>query len=105
MFEPCLKSLRVGGRQVEITSSGDRRVSFDLIDFYHHQLTLHGVDSLGCDMAQSGHILDQLKPGFESGALVPPATQAFSLTKAKQAYETVAAGKAESKLIIAPQAE
>jgi NADPH:quinone reductase len=104
LFEPCLKSLCMDGRQVEISSSGDRRVSFDLIDFYHHQLTLHGVDSLGCDISQSAYILDQLKPGFDSGALAPPVTEVFSLARAKEAYETVAARKAESKLIIAPQA-
>jgi NADPH:quinone reductase-like Zn-dependent oxidoreductase len=104
LFEPCLKSLRVGGRLVEITSSGDRRVSFDLIDFYHGELTLYGVDSLKRDLASAADILDQLKPGFDSGALVPPVTQSYSLAQAKEAYETVAAGKAESKLIIAPQA-
>jgi NADPH:quinone reductase len=104
MFEPCLKTLRRGGRQVNITSTGDRRVSFDLIDFYHQELTLHGVDSLKWDLAESGDILDQLKPGFDSGALVPPVTRAYPLAQAKEAYETVAGGKAESKLIITPQA-
>jgi NADPH2:quinone reductase len=104
MFEPCLKSLRRGGRQVEISSTGDRRVSFDLIDFYHQELTLHGVDSLKWDLASAGDILDQLKPGFDSGALAPPATQSYSLARAKEAYETLTAGKAVSKLIITPQA-
>src|SRR5262249_4657787 len=31
MFEPALRSLRLGGRQIAIASVGDRRVSFDLI--------------------------------------------------------------------------
>jgi NADPH:quinone reductase-like Zn-dependent oxidoreductase len=38
MFEPALKPLGHRGRQVEITSVGDRRVSFDLLDFYHFPL-------------------------------------------------------------------
>ncbi len=104
LFEPCLKSLRRGGRQLEISSSGERRVSFDLIDFYHQELTLHGVDSLKWDLASAGDILDQLKPGFDSGALAPPVTQSYPLAQAREAYETLAAGKAVTKLIIAPQA-
>jgi NADPH:quinone reductase-like Zn-dependent oxidoreductase len=104
MFEPCLKSLRRGGRQVEITSSGDRRVSFDLIDFYHQELTLYGVDSLKWDLASSADILDQLKPGFDCGALAAPATQSYSLAQGKDAYEALAGGKAASKLVITPRA-
>lgn len=44
LFEPALKSLRLGGRQIAIASPGNRRVEFDLIDFYHNVATLHGVD-------------------------------------------------------------
>ncbi len=102
MFETCLKRLRRGGRQVDITSSGDRRVSFDLIDFYHQELTLHGVDSLKWDLAPTAEILDQLKPGFDSGALAAPVIRSYSLAQAKEAYEILAAGKAEVKSIIAP---
>jgi NADPH:quinone reductase-like Zn-dependent oxidoreductase len=36
MLEPALRSLRIDGRQVAIASTGDGRVSFDLIDFYHN---------------------------------------------------------------------
>jgi NADPH:quinone reductase len=35
MFEPALRSLMVGGRQVAI-SSGDPRVAFNLVEFYHN---------------------------------------------------------------------
>lgn len=103
LFEPCLKTLHRGGRQVEITSSGDRRVSFDLIDFYHQELTLHGVDSLKWDLEESADILEQLKPGFDAGCLAPPVIQAYSLANAKDTYETIADGKAASKLIITPR--
>ena len=45
MFEPCLLSLAWKGRQAEISSPAiDRRVSFDLIDFYHRESRLLGVD-------------------------------------------------------------
>ncbi len=45
-FETVLKSLRQGGRQIAITSTGNRRVEFDLVDFYHRQLRLIGVDTM-----------------------------------------------------------
>jgi NADPH:quinone reductase-like Zn-dependent oxidoreductase len=45
MFEPALKSLTHRGRLLEISSAGDRRVSFDLLDFYHNESRLFGVDT------------------------------------------------------------
>ena len=47
IFEPALRSLRVGERQVAISSKGDPRVAFNLIDFYHNFSRLLGVDSYG----------------------------------------------------------
>lgn len=38
MFEPALLSLAHKGRLVEISSTGKRRVDFDLIDFYHNDV-------------------------------------------------------------------
>ena len=37
LFEPCLKCLAHRGRQVAIASTGDMKVSFDLVDFYHRE--------------------------------------------------------------------
>jgi NADPH:quinone reductase-like Zn-dependent oxidoreductase len=53
MFEPALKSLAHRGRLVEISSLGDRRVSFDLIDFYHNESRLFGVNTLARDAIAS----------------------------------------------------
>ena len=47
LFEPALRSLRFGGRQVAIASPGAPRVSFNLVDFYHNFSRLLGVDSFG----------------------------------------------------------
>src|SRR3984885_2031450 len=44
LFEPALRSLKFGGRQVVI-SSRDPQVSFNLVDFYHNFSRLLGVDS------------------------------------------------------------
>ena len=40
MFEKCLASLAHRGRQVAIASGPERRVTFDLIDFYHNESRL-----------------------------------------------------------------
>jgi NADPH2:quinone reductase len=45
LFEPALRSLRFGGRQVAIASPGHPQVSFNLVDFYHNFSRLLGVDS------------------------------------------------------------
>jgi NADPH2:quinone reductase len=68
MFEPALKALGHRGRQLEITSVGDRRVSFDLIDFYHNESRLFGVDTRQRDAIASAALLEPLTPLFEPGA-------------------------------------
>ncbi len=102
LFEPCLKSLRVGGRQVAITSVGERRVSFDLIDFYHHKLHLVGVDTLKLGGPEIAGMLDALKPGFESGNLKPFEVKTWPFGKAVEAYEAAAKG-GPIKHVILPQ--
>jgi NADPH:quinone reductase-like Zn-dependent oxidoreductase len=72
IFETVLNSLGAGGRQVNITSVGDRRVCFDLLDLYHRQLTLFGIDTIALDTISCGNILEGLRPGFEDGLLTPP---------------------------------
>src|SRR6202046_4381483 len=67
MFEPALRSLGVGGRQVAISSKGDPRVTFNLVDFYHNSSRLIGVDSYGLASRQVAEIETELQPGFETG--------------------------------------
>jgi NADPH:quinone reductase len=47
LFRPCLRTLRVGGRQIAIanTAGPDAEVHLNLTDFYHNQLHLNGVDT------------------------------------------------------------
>ena len=44
LFRPCLRTLRVGGRQIVIANSTgpDANVHLNLTDFYHNQLHLIG---------------------------------------------------------------
>lgn len=100
MFEPALRSLRVGGRQVAITSTGDRRVCFDLIDFYHNSSRLVGVDSMKFNPGEVGTIAEELRAGFESGALRPPMIEASAFENAVEAYEKVAGGRGAAKQVL-----
>jgi len=100
LCEPCLRSLGQSGRQVNIVSVGTRRVSFDLTDFYHRQLTLYGVDTRAYDTVASAEILKQLTSGFESGALRPAqVVSRYSLDQAVEAYREVNSG-AKGKVVL-----
>jgi NADPH:quinone reductase-like Zn-dependent oxidoreductase len=100
LFEPALRSLGFGGRQVAIASAGTPRVSFNLVDFYHSFSQLLGVDSYGLTTGQIAEIADELRPGFETGALKPPPIEIVPFEKAVDAYSRMAAGQAKAKQVL-----
>jgi NADPH:quinone reductase-like Zn-dependent oxidoreductase len=100
MFEPALRSLTRGGRQVAISSPGDPRVSFNLVDFYHNLCRLYGVDSFGLTPRQVAEISGSLRPGFETGVLKPPPIELVPFERAVEAYTRVAAGEAKTKQVL-----
>jgi NADPH2:quinone reductase len=101
-FERALRALRHGGRATVISSPAQPRVTFNLIDFYHNELTLMGVDTLGLTPEDGGGLLDELRAGFESGALTPPPVRSFPLDHAAAAYAAVAQGTAGAKVVLVP---
>jgi len=102
LFGASLGSLRHRGRYVVISSVGERRVSFDLVDFYHQELTLHGVDTIKYDLSASAEILDELRTGFDTSVLTPPELLTFPLTAVAEAYQAVQDGTAGSKVVLLP---
>ena len=100
LFEPALKSLRLGGRQIAIASPGKRRVEFDLIDFYHNAAVLYGVDSLGFTGQHAAGILNELRAAFEGGELKPLPSEEVLLDHAAEAYETVKRGTHQRQVLI-----
>jgi NADPH:quinone reductase-like Zn-dependent oxidoreductase len=100
LFEPALRSLGHGGRQVAIASRGDARVSFNLVDFYHNFARLLGVDSYGLTSRQIAEIEDELRYGFETGALQPSPIEIVPFEKAVDAYSRVATGQAKTKQVL-----
>jgi NADPH2:quinone reductase len=103
LFEPSLKSLRLGGRQVAITSIGNGRVEFNLVDFYHNLQRLIGVDTLKLTGPEIAKIMDDLRGGFEKGHLRPSLVQTWTLDRGIDAYETVEKGATLKKHVLLPQ--
>ncbi len=100
VFEPALRCLKRGGRQVAISSAGQPRVNFSLVDFYHNLSRLIGFDSYSFTARDTAAILDELRPGFESNRLVPPSVEAVPFPEAISAYRAIANRQARSKLVL-----
>ncbi len=100
LFEPCLESLAQRGRQIAIASAGEARVTFNLVDFYHKEARLLGVDTLKLSFEEAAEILKGLLPGFKEGIFSPPPVETISLDEAPSAYRTVAAGSSGKKFVI-----
>ncbi len=101
MFEPALRCLRPEGRQVAITSSLERRVSFDLIDFYRNRSRLLGVNTMTLSGPGTAAMLDALRDGFDDGHLRPPELATWPFERAVEAYAAVKQG-ARAKQVLLP---
>lgn len=73
-FEPSLGMLAGRGRLSVLSSPSQRRQSFDLVDFYHNESQLFGVDSLQRDMVASAKLLDAIGPGSRTEASSHPSS-------------------------------
>jgi NADPH:quinone reductase-like Zn-dependent oxidoreductase len=102
MFEKCLASLAWRGRQVAISSSPNPVVSFNLVDFYHNESRLLGLDSLKLGFEESAGILRLVTPGIEAGIFPPPRLEAFPLEDGLRLYREVDAGKIKVKPVLVP---
>ena len=85
-FEPCLRSFAFKGRQVVISSTDERRVDFGLIDFYHSQHCLFGLDTNRLTGRAIEVVIDKLRIGFEQNKLTAPETQFWPLEQSVNAY-------------------
>lgn len=99
LFEPCLQSLALNGRQVAVASI-EPRVSFNLPDFYRRQAHLIGVDTFKLSLEESAAVLKSLVPAIEKGIFNPPEIDEVTLAEAIKAYEEINAGKAKHKKVI-----
>ena len=102
MFEQCLAALAWRGRQVAISSSPEPRVSFNLVNFYHNESRLLGVDSLKLSFEETAEILRRLTPGIEAGTFPPPAVETFPLEEGPRLYREIAESRIKTKPILVP---
>ncbi len=102
MFEECLKSLAWRGRQVAIASTPEPRVGFNLVDFYHNESRLIGVDSLKLSFEETAGILGSLTPAIERGDLPLPAVAPHPLAEAPGLYRDIASGALKGKHVLVP---
>jgi NADPH:quinone reductase len=104
MFEACLSALAWRGRQVAISSSPDPHVSFNLVDFYHNESRLLGVDSLKLSFLETGDILRRLALGFETGDFPPPEVETYPLGQGPALYRDIDESKIKGKPVLVPEA-
>jgi NADPH:quinone reductase len=102
MFESCLAAVARRGRQVAIASGGMPRVTFSLVDFYHNESRLIGVDSLKWGFAETAQILRDLVPAFENGDLPPPVVQTTPLEHGPEIYRQIDTGQVRGKVVLTP---
>lgn len=101
LFSSCLRSLRVGGRQIAIANNGpDPELRLNLTDFYHHQLHLIGVDTQKLTGPQIARTLDHLREGFQAGYLRVSPPEANPFENAVEAYTNVAEKKTRTKQVL-----
>jgi NADPH:quinone reductase len=102
LFSPCLRSLRVGGRQIAIANVAgpDADVSLNLTDFYHNQLHLIGVDTQKLTGPEIAGIMNGLRNGFQDGFLHASQPETNPFDKAVEAYTKVAERKTRTKQVL-----
>jgi NADPH2:quinone reductase len=85
-FQPSLASLAKGGKMVSIASAPPE-VTFNLVDFYHKQLTLIGVDTLALDARASAASLREIIFDLQAPEFKSLPAQSYPLNCALQAFE------------------
>ena len=86
----ALASLARCGRLVVISAVGTRTVEIDLVDLYHNETRILGVDSASLNVADCSARLNRLTPYFESGQFHPlPVASRYRLDDGVDAYLAV----------------
>lgn len=102
-FEQACASMATESRQIFI-STLDRNVPFDIFRFFRGRHSFLGVDSLALSGKEGAEILNQLRPGFESGKLRPfPVHEraVFAFDRAKEAFKATWEGSRD-RVVVRP---
>lgn len=102
-WEELLNSLKKFGRMVVIAAAqGKREATIHLLNLYRANQEILGINSVDLDYTENAYLLNEMKPGFESGALRPLPTDpstTFFLEQAELAYKKVLQG-ADGKRVV-----
>ena len=99
LFAPCLKTLKVNGRQMVIATSTPE-VQLNLLDFYRNQCRLFGVNTFQLKGPEIAEIMNELRVGFDAGHLRAPSVQIHPFDKAIESYLIAAEGKSHIKQVL-----
>jgi NADPH:quinone reductase len=103
LFEPCLGSLALRGRHVAIASNPERKVTFDLVNFYHNESSLIGMDSIKTSFSDVDRIMALLLPYFESGDFAPSKDLVpVGFDGVLDAYRNLLEGRENKKYVFVP---
>jgi NADPH2:quinone reductase len=95
-------ALAHGGTHILIATL-ERPVPFDIFTFYRGRHTFVGVDTLALDCCASAAALQELLPGFASGALRPfgvTDAASYRLDQAREAYRRVVEGTRDRVVLL-----
>ena len=85
-----------------IASNPEPRVNFNLVDFYHNESRLLGLDSLKLSFEEAAEILRSLSPGLESGEFPPPKVETYPLDQGPKLYRDIADSTVKGKPVLIP---
>jgi NADPH:quinone reductase len=84
-------------------SEGKREAQINLFELYRANQGILGINSVHLDYTQNASLLNEMKPGFESGALAPLSCDAhtiFTLDEAQKAYALVHKGSRGARVML-----
>ena len=102
-YEAGTAALAKGGRQIFIASTG-QKPAFDIFGFYRGRHTYVGIDTLALSSPETATVLQELLPGFASGALRPfpiAAASRYTLANARDAFIAVL-GSSRDRIVLVP---
>ena len=102
-YPAATKAMAKAARQILIASTG-KPVEFDIFAFYRGRHTYVGIDTLALSSVETGAVLRELLPGFDTGALKPfpiSANSRYTLENARDAFVAVQ-GSSRDRVVLVP---
>lgn len=100
VFGDAIEAAASDARIPVIAAPADGQTTFNLRSIYRQELRVRGIDTIRLDTVASAKLIQQMLPGFESGALKVAPGQEYPLSKATEAYQ--AASKGGQRIVLRP---